>query len=90
MAADGTLDFQVTTTAQDLKANLALDSGDEVGIQNLDRVVEIHLREDATLPVTGALSFALPPGGNIRWRVGSLPAWVWCESGTADIVLNAI
>ena len=31
MAADGTLDFEVTTTAQDLKAALALDSGDEVG-----------------------------------------------------------
>ena len=85
-----TLDFQVTTTAQDLKANLALDSGDEVGIQNLDRVQEVHLREEATLPVTGALSFAVPPGGDIRWRVGSLPVWVWVETGTADIVLNKI
>ena len=57
MAADGTLDFEVTTSAQDLKAALALDSGDEVGIQNLDRVVEVHLREEATAPVHRGLEF---------------------------------
>ena len=41
MAADGTLDFAgTTTTAQDLKAALAWIDADDIGIQNLDRVVE--------------------------------------------------
>ena len=83
------LDFDATTSPQDVVAALSLTANTLYARQNLSTIATAFFREAAAMPGAGARAFRVEAGGPFTLKPTGDAIWVWTdEAAGCPLILS--
>ena len=81
------VDFDATTTPQDVFAELSLTVGVSYTGQNVDTKATLFVREDSAVPAVTARAFRVESGGYFTLKIAADPIYLWTDDSDGCAVL---